>query len=293
MRWFLAPSVFFLGVCFWGPSFATTLGPLHSHNDYAQSRALDLALAHGFSSVEADIWHWEGDLQVGHLPLIFKGTLRELYLTPLLFRVLKNGGSVHGDGQPFYLWIEFKDASLEAVDLLKKELELFPIFTEFTDRGIRWRAVTVILTGNEKNKERFVSLPGRRFATRDSEWISSSDPGADIVSQNQWLWYSLDWKRFFRWNGRGKMSSAEKADLRRLLDEARSLGRRVRFFNAPDRWPFWQLARAEGFDLVGTDRIEALARYWIGGPTSAGRRSLPAVTSFSNESLQTLDRLHR
>ncbi len=238
------------------------VGPLHSHNDYERSAPLEVAIRSGFESVEADIWRWGNDLQIGHIPLIFKGSLRDLYLYPLLFQVMRNGGSVHGDGRTFYLWIEFKDGCPESVDLLAEELSRFPIFTEFTDQGIKWGAVTVVLTGNEKNKQRFVSRPGVRLATRDSEWISSSDPVGNPSQGNDWLWYGLDWKDHFDWDAKSPISEQELARLRGLLSDAHALGRKVRFFNAPDRKAFWKLAHHEGFDLVGTDRVEALSRYW-------------------------------
>lgn len=238
------------------------VGPLHSHNDYSRSAPLELAVRSGFESVEADIWRWGNDLQVGHIPFIFKGTLRELYLYPLLFQVMRNGGSVHGDGRTFYLWIEFKDGCPESVDLLAEELARFPIFTEFTDQGIKWNAVTVVLTGNEKNKRRFVSRPGVRLATRDSGGFAASDPGASPGQGNEWLWYGLDWKDFFDWDARSPISEHELIRLRELMSEARAMGRKIRFYNAPDRKAFWRLAHHEGFDLVGTDRVEALSKYW-------------------------------
>ena len=38
----------------------------HAHNDYAHARPLADALAHGFRSVEADIWLTNGALLVAH-----------------------------------------------------------------------------------------------------------------------------------------------------------------------------------------------------------------------------------
>lgn len=262
MRIRARPAATLLATALAWSAHAGTTGPLHSHNDYERSRPLELALENGFESVEADIWHHDDELQVGHLPWLFHGTLRELYLIPLMFRVFENGGSVHGDGRTFLLWIEFKDSNPKSVELLRRELSEFPIFTEFSDSGIRERAVTVILTGDEANKQRFVSMPGVRLATRDSERISSSDPAATPTFGNDWLWYALDWSRYFRWRGQGALPSAERDRLRNLLAEAHLRGRKIRFFHAPDGKPFWSVAREEGLDLVGTDRVKELARFW-------------------------------
>lgn len=245
---------------------AGAVGPLHSHNDYSHRKPLRLALQNGFESVEADIWKIGNQLKVGHFPPLFRGTLGELYLFPLLMETFRNGGSVYGDGKTFYLWIEFKDNNPETVEMLARELEQLPIFTEFTDEGIRWNAVTVILTGKEKNMERLVNRPGRRFATMDSGWISASDPSTSEAGGNRWLWYSLNWKEHVGWDGRGEMPYRQYLELRRILHEAHSRGRRVRFYSTPERPAFWELARSEGIDLVGTDRLRELSRFWAGAP---------------------------
>src|SRR6185436_17139435 len=63
----------------------SSLSRAHSHNDYLHARPLADALAHGFRSVEADIWLTNGVLLVAH---DFKDasadrTLQKLYLDPL------------------------------------------------------------------------------------------------------------------------------------------------------------------------------------------------------------------
>src|SRR4051812_22414032 len=71
--------------------------PAHSHNDYEQTRPLFDTLAHGFLSVEADIWFQNEKLLVAHTPLAWKPdrTLQSLYLDPLRERVKRNGGKVY------------------------------------------------------------------------------------------------------------------------------------------------------------------------------------------------------
>lgn len=64
------------------------LAPLlraHSHNDYEHEHPLADALAHGFWSVEADIWLRDGALLVAHdfSDLSTNRTLQKLYLDPL------------------------------------------------------------------------------------------------------------------------------------------------------------------------------------------------------------------
>jgi hypothetical protein len=66
----------------------------HAHNDYEHERPLIDALAHGFQSVEADVFLVEGKLLVAHNLKDVKEdrTFEGLYLDPLLSRVKANQG---------------------------------------------------------------------------------------------------------------------------------------------------------------------------------------------------------
>ena len=74
----------------------TPLPHAHAHNDYEHARPLLDALAHGFCSVEADVFLRDGRLLVAHTPLDLKPerTLERLYLDPLRQRVRANGGQM-------------------------------------------------------------------------------------------------------------------------------------------------------------------------------------------------------
>ena len=89
------------------PSWPEQLSSAHSHNDQEQAEPLALALAAGFASVEADVWWRGGRIAVSHSPFGDKGSLDDLYLKPLQARVDRLG-SVHGDGRPFWLWVDLK-----------------------------------------------------------------------------------------------------------------------------------------------------------------------------------------
>ena len=103
----------------------------HAHNDYAHRRPLLDALAHGFTSVEADVFLVDGKLLVAHTAAELKPdrTLESLYLDPLRARVRANGGRVYRDGPPFWLLIDVKteaNATYAALhDVLAKYADLF------------------------------------------------------------------------------------------------------------------------------------------------------------------------
>ncbi|MCB9269197.1 MAG: hypothetical protein H6561_06455 [Lewinellaceae bacterium] len=73
----------------------------HAHNDYEHTRPLLDALDQGFTSVEADVYWWNGKLVVAHnLPHGEEArqllpTLEELYLKPLQQRIQDRGGKVY------------------------------------------------------------------------------------------------------------------------------------------------------------------------------------------------------
>src|SRR6185503_11967561 len=64
---------------------SSPLSRAHAHNDYLHARPLADAFAHGFRSVEADVWLTNGVLLVAHdfKDTSAERTLQKLYLDPL------------------------------------------------------------------------------------------------------------------------------------------------------------------------------------------------------------------
>ena len=186
----------------------------HSHNDYEQRAPLKDALQAGFASVEADVWWGDGQLPIAHLPFLSRGGLEELYLGPLQARVDRLR-SVYGDGEPFYLWMDLKDARPALTDELHGVLSRFPMLTVFTDEAVLPGPVVVVLTGDEEAKKRYTDGHRLRYACRDSNLLGALDPPAD----RRWTWYALT------------------------------------FDEAPECPETWRLMLAAGVDLIGTDRL--------------------------------------
>jgi hypothetical protein len=233
-------------------SAASLLAHAHAHNDYEHARPLLDALAAGFHSVEADVWFAGGRFEVSHLGFSPKGTLEDLYLAPLQKRV-DELGSVLGDGQAFVLWLDLKDSHGEFVSRLAALLERYPMLTAAYGASVSPGAVTVVLTGDAAMKEAFVQQDPRR-AFRDSNDFSPDDPPA----QAAWTHYALDWTAYLDWNGRGQMPPAESERLTCIVNRAHALGRKVRFFNAPDRPEVWDAWIAHGADYLNTDELAAM-----------------------------------
>jgi hypothetical protein len=238
----------------------SVLSVAHSHNDYEQSRPLALALEAGFESVEADVLLRGREVVVSHGFFDFadRGSLDDLYLKPLQERVDRLG-SVHGDGRPFYLWIDLKESSRELTDALHALLMRYPMFSVFTDERVYPRPVVAILTGDEDAKRRYTDEHVLRRACRDSNRFDANDPGAD----RRWTWYALRWDELTR----GSSFTEEEGlhdvehDLRRKVERVHATGRRLRVYAMPERAEAWEAAIAAGVDLVGTDRIETFAAF--------------------------------
>jgi hypothetical protein len=230
----------------------------HAHNDYEHPRPLFDALDAKFQSVEADVYLDQGELKVSHNGAPFKGTLRELYLEPLKARVAANdGGSVHGDGKPFFLWIDFKQNSGALQSATVQLLEQYPMLTRFADGGSTPGAVTVVLTGNATAKRALSNLPDPRAWIRDENDFSDADPPAD----DRWGYYAVSYAFRIGWDGNGTMPAQEKQRMRLLVEGAHKTGRKIRLYAAPNTRGYWQVARELGVDFINTDDLSGLSAF--------------------------------
>ena len=82
----------------------------HAHNDYWHDRPLWDAFAHGFRSVEVNVFLKDGQLLVGHAPdeLRADRTLDSLYLRPLSGRFAEPAEAFPADDGPFTLLVDVK-----------------------------------------------------------------------------------------------------------------------------------------------------------------------------------------
>ncbi len=246
----------------------TPLPHAHAHNDYRHDRPLYDALAHGFNSVEADIFLVDDDLYVAHdrRDITPERTLRRLYLDPLRERVKQNGGRVYPNpGAPgqFTLLIDIKTGAVETYKALDRILaEYRDIFTSFGLDGRSGKAVLAIISGNrprelmESQKLRYAGCDGRLTD------LQSESPAALIpmISDN--------WRNHFKWNGTGEMPAKERDRLREIVQKVHEKGRLVRFWATPDnsslaRETLWRELLSAGVDLLNTDDLEGLRQFLL------------------------------
>ena len=266
------------------PTEARPLIHAHAHNDYNHERPLFDALRNGFCSVEADVFLIDGDLLVGHSLAELNGerTLESLYLDPLLDRVRENGGHVFSDGSDFTLLVDIKSDGDETYVVLDKMLAKYEeMLTRVKEGKVQKHAVTVIISGNRAWER--IALDPTRYAGVDGRLSDLTSNRPDHLMPL----ISDQWNLAFEWNGQGPMPDAEQAELRRIVHEARTHGRRVRFWATPDqpspeRTAVWSELLAAGVDHIGTDDLNGLSAFLLSqmGATRDARITVNSVSTW-------------
>jgi hypothetical protein len=240
----------------------------HAHNDYEHPRPLFDALACGFASIEADIHLVDGRLLVAHDRKSVKPgrTLEALYLDPLRARVRENGGRVYRDGPTITLLVDVKSEAVATYAALDEMLGRYAeMLTVYRDGVASPGAVLVILSGNRAR----TVLTGQslRFAALDGrlEDLAANPPAALVP------WISDNWRKVSAWNWTGPIPDAERQKIRDLVAQAHAQGRKLRFWATPDKPEVWQVLRAEGVDLIGTDHLSGLRDFLLAPPVVPGR----------------------
>ena len=246
-------------------TYITPLTRAHAHNDYEHDRPLYDALAHGFSSVEADIFLMDNDLYVAHnrRDITSERTLCRLYLDPLRERVKQNGGRVYPNGPQFILLIDIKSEAVDTYKRLDRILAGYrDIFTSIGPHGRSDKAVLAIVSGNRPRD--FMESQKLRYAACDGRLTDlNSDSSSDLIPM-----ISDNWRRHFTWNGTGQMPAQEREKLREIVQKAHEKGRLVRFWSTPDnpspaREAIWRELLSAGVDLISTDDLEGLRQFLL------------------------------
>jgi glycerophosphoryl diester phosphodiesterase len=249
----------------------TPLLHAHAHNDYEHPQPLFDALAHGFTSVEADIFLVGDNLLVGHsfFELRPERTLKALYLDPLRKLVKENGGRVEPGWPQLTLLIDVKTEGASTYRALEKVLASYPdLFTVFGPGGVKEGPVVAIISGNRprqlmlSEKVRYAAYDGR-LSDLNSALPASFMP---LISDN--------WRNVFSWQGVGLMPSAEKAKLDKMVKTVHAHGRRLRFWNTPDvpgsaREAVWEELLNSSVDLINTDDLAGLQKFLLAHKSTA------------------------
>ncbi|MYX18193.1 hypothetical protein GTY67_33120 [Streptomyces sp. SID8374] len=237
----------------------------HAHNDYLHPRPLHDALAHGFTSVEADIFLVDGELLVAHdlAETDPSRTLAGLYLEPLRALVRAGHGSVYPHHrQPLQLLIDIKADGVAAYRELDRQLARHrTLFTRYHHGRVRPGAVTAVISG-----DRAARAPMEAQRTRLAFYDGRLDDLGTASPASFTPLISANWTQTFSWLGAGPFPRAERDRLRTLVATAHREGRRIRFWATPDlpgpeRDAVWSELLAAGVDHLNTDDLAGLERF--------------------------------
>jgi glycerophosphoryl diester phosphodiesterase len=228
----------------------TPLAHTHAHNDYEHPHPLFDALAHRFSSVEADVWLTaDGQLLVGHdkNTLGYPGcTLQALYLDPLQELVQTHGGHVYaGSAASLQLLIDVKadgHGAYKALDGLLRA-GYASMLTSWTSGREHPGAVRVIVSG----------AIDRVFTTKQTQRYASYDGTLNEIGSTPAL-ISAKWTTLTRY---------QRGHLRDIVNRAHAHGQQVRLWHTPEpgRREYRNIWREElnaGVDWLNTDHLGAL-----------------------------------
>jgi hypothetical protein len=232
----------------------------HAHNDYEHKRPLFEALENGFCSVEADVFLVDGKLLVGHTrsSLRPERTLESLYLDPLRERAKANGGKIYPGGPTIFLLVDVKSKPKETCAAVLKVLDGYDDIISVTRDGkFEPRAVTVVISGNCDRDT--VTEPAVRRAGIDGR-PSDLDSDAPV---HEIPWVSDSWRPRFHWKGDVPMPEEERTRLREFTAKAHKHGRLVRFWATPENADLWKELRADGVDLLNTDKLSDLKDFLL------------------------------
>jgi hypothetical protein len=176
--------------------------------------------------------------------------------------IRQNGGRVYRDGPTITLLVDVKSEAIATYAALHEMLGRYAeMLTVYRDGVASPGAVAVILSGNRARAE----LAGQslRFAALDGRLEDLADnPSAALVP-----WISDNWQKVSPWKWAGPIPDAERRKIRDLVAQAHAQGRRLRFWATPDTPEVWQVLRAEGVDLIGTDHLVGLRDFLWTRPT--------------------------
>ncbi|KAK9243506.1 hypothetical protein V1506DRAFT_544216 [Lipomyces tetrasporus] len=250
---------------------------IHSHNDYWRDVPLFTALSYGVVSVEADVWHFEGDdtVYVGHhdAALNSERTLASLYVDPLMDiltaanpknEFTANQTSPYGvfdtsSGQTLYLFIDVKtdgNITWPYVETALQPLLEKGWLTTVNGSEITYGPVTIIGTGNTPYN--YVVSQTERFYFFDGP-IASLNEAAYPVYVNPIASGSLQ-SVVETPIGPDGLTKTQYNKIKKLVDGAHDMGILTRFWEVP----WWPVAKRNalyrqlleiGSDLLNADDL--------------------------------------
>lgn len=228
-------------------SYSTFNG--HAHNDYLNTRPFYDAFLNGMGSIEADVFPVGETLCVAHTKKEIdpRRTLDSLYLRPIQ-QIFSLAHQPHG----FLLLVDIKEDYRRSLELLVRALRpLQPWLSQQGKKG--W--LTVVISGARPGPAEFNNYPSYIFFDDDLRQKHTPESWSRVAL------VSMPFTRFSKWKGEGRISKSDRSKLHQVIDSTHKAGKPIRFWAAPDTKKSWKLQRRLRVDLIGTDRVAALAAW--------------------------------
>lgn len=228
-----------------------TTANAHSHNDYEKPSPFWEAYKNKFGSIEADIFLDNGELVVAHDREQVKKrfTLDSLYLKPLQQSIQANKGFVYADPKrQLQLMIDLKTEGVPTLKALVDRLSTYPALTKCP-------TLQITISGNRPPEADFTSYPA---------WILFDGELQKNYTKEQLEripMFSDNFTKYSSWKGEGEIPQNDRMNIQALIEKVHAMGKKIRFWNAPDNLKSWKTFIGLDVDYINTDHISELTAF--------------------------------
>lgn len=263
-----------VGAAIWiaAPAFAQVkptgyLQNLHSHNDYTRNHPFALAYGLGFGSIEVDLFLENGELYVAHEydEIATDRTFDRLYLKPILEAFANSpDGFLYPQNGQLQLLI---DPKADGAGILKVLTEKIKPYRDLFDSKNNPKAVKIVVSGNRP--------PADEFHLYDEVFFFDGQLNKMYTSAQleRIGLFSAPFKQFSEWNGLGRLTYQDSIKVKTVVDSVHRLGKKFRFWAAPDTKTTWYEWLKIGVDYINTDQPMAAAEFIQAYPKNSYRNN--------------------
>jgi len=251
-----------VGAAIWiaAPAFAQVkptayLHNLHSHNDYTRNHPFAMAYGLGFGSIEVDLFLKDGELFVAHEyeEIAADKTFDRLYLKPILEAFANSSdGFLYPQNGQLQLLI---DPKADGDGVLKVLTEKIKPYRDLFDSKNNPKAVKIVVSGNRPQPDEFRLYDEIFFFDGELNKMYT-----DAQLERIGL-FSASFPKFSEWNGLGRLTYQDSIKVKTTVDSVHSLGKKFRFWAAPDTKTTWYEWLKIGIDYINTDQPMAAAEF--------------------------------
>ena len=212
---------------------------IHSHNDYQQTKPFWTAYKNGLNSIEIDVFLKNDSLYVTHSEseINKKRTIESLYLNTINKIISRQNDSI----RRLQILIDIKSDPKTTLNKIVQILNQFP-------QIINHKNISIVISGNRPDIKEYESYPD--FIYFDYQ---SLDP---ILKEKTWdkvALISLNFRKFSKWNGKGKITDNDYKKVDSVVKIAHQYGKPFRFWSSPDTKVAWKFFFNLGVNYINTD----------------------------------------